>query len=148
MFQHNISRVLFSDRAMVPVAAGTGDTQNGDTIDTAGYESIVFLVYLGTLTSGAVTTIKLQYGSASDASDMADITSGSVSVPQSTGGGKVWWSVEVHRPTKRYLRVCVVRATANAVINGAVVLMGRAAIQPTQQGTNAAGFVPTVLVSP
>jgi hypothetical protein len=148
VFQHNISRTLYVDIAMAPVAAGTGDTQTGNTIDTAGYESIVFIVYLGTLTAGAVTTIKLQYGNASNASDMADIPNSSISVPQATGGNVGWWSVELHRPTKRYVRVAVVRATANAVINGADVIMGRAAVQPAAQGVNMGNVVPPVLVSP
>lgn len=148
MFNHNVTRNLYVDIAMSPVTAGTGDTQTGLTIDTLGCESIVFLVYLGTLTASAVTTIKLQYGSASDLSDAVDVPNSSISVPQSTGGGKGWLTVEVHRPTKRYMRVAVVRATANAVINGAFVLMGRGGNLPPVQGATMANVTPTVLVSP
>lgn len=147
MFQHNITRHLYVDVAIAPVGAGTGDNQDGLTIDTAGFESIVFVVYFGTIAGGAVTTLKLQYGNHSNADDMADITNGSVSVPD-TGDDKGWFSVEVHRPTKRYMRVRVVRATANSTINGGFVLMGRSAIQPALQGTNMGNVTPTVLVSP
>ncbi len=147
MFKHNVSRTIYTDIAMAPVAAGTGDTQTGLTIDTAGYESVVFLVYFGAITATAVTTIKLQYGNASDLSDVADIANSSISVPD-TGDNEGWLSVEVFRPTKRYLRVAVVRATANAVINGAVVLMGRATIQPPVQGVTMGNVAPAVLVSP
>ncbi len=148
MMNHNVTRNIAIDVAMAPVAAGTSDTQNGLTIDTLGHESIVFVVFLGTLTATAVTTIKLQYGALANASDMADITLATVSVPQSTGSNLGWLSVEVHRPTKRYLRVCVTRATANAVINGAIVLMGRRGHLPPTIGTTMGNVNPTVLVSP
>ena len=69
-YQHNVSRNVYNDIAMAPVAAGTGDTQNGIIIDTAGYESIQFTVYFGALTAGAVTTLKVQYGNAANGSDM------------------------------------------------------------------------------
>lgn len=146
MFKHTISQTLFTDVAIAPVAAGTGDTQAGITIDTAGYEAILFGVYLGTITASAVTTIKVQAGDAANGSDMADISGASVSVPD-TGDDKLWLATEIYRPTKRYLRVAVVRSTANVVINGGFVLMGRSAIQPAPQGANAGNVTPTVLVS-
>ncbi len=148
MFNHNVTRNVAADIAMAPVAAGTGDTQTGIAIDTLGYQSVVFLVYLGTLTASAVTTIKLQHGDAANLSDAADIAGTAISVPQASGGGKGWFSVEIHRPTKRYMRVAVVRATANAVINGAIVLMGRGNSLPPAQGATMANNVPTVLVGP
>jgi hypothetical protein len=146
MFNHNITRHLDIDIAMAPVAAGTGDTQTGITIDTAGFESFVFMVYFGTITSTAVTTVKLQAGALANASDMADVTNATVSVPD-TGDNLGWLSVEIHRPTKRYWRVAVVRATANAVINGAIVILGRSAIQPPAIGATMGNVTPTVLVS-
>ena len=148
MFLHNVTRTVYTDIAMAPVAAGTGDTQTGDIIDTAGWESIAFVVYFGTLSAGAVTTIEVQYGSQSNGSDMAAIANSSVSVPQSTGSNQGFLSAEVYRPTKRYLRVAVVRATANAVINGGIVLMGRGGFLPPPQGVNMGNATPAVLVSP
>jgi hypothetical protein len=148
MTQHNLTRNVFVDVAMAPVAAGTGDTQNGLTIDTLDYESIVFLVYLGALSAGAVTTIQVQYGALANGTDMANIANGAVSVPQASGSNLGWLSVEVHRPTKRYMRVVVTRATANAVINGASVLMGRGGFRPPTIGVSMGNVQPPVLVSP
>jgi hypothetical protein len=138
---------------MSPVAAGTGDTQTGDIIDTFGWESIAFGVSFGALTAGAVTGLKVQYGNQANGSDMADVAGSPISIPQATGSNQVWWSAEIYRPTKRYLRVAVVRATANAVINAAMVMMFRSLIGPPTQGPNAGNggggpAGPPILISP
>lgn len=161
MFHHNISRDVYVDIAMAPVAAGTGDTQSGIVIDTSGFEAILFVVYIGTITSTGTATIQVQYGNASNGGDMANVPvppsgypetynivgSSAVAVP-TTGENLGYLSVELHRPTKRYARVQVIRATANVVINGAIVLMARDAFLPPAQGANMGNVTPQVIVSP
>ena len=61
---------------------------------------------------------------------------------------KGWLSVELHRPTKRYARITVTRATANVVINGAIVLMAKGGLQPPVQGATMGNVTPQVIVSP
>lgn len=146
MIKHTITQTIKTDIAMAPVAAGTTDTQTGITIDTLGYESVVFLVYFGAITANAVTTIKIQADSDSAMGTVADVAGSSISVPVA-GASKGWLSVEIHRPTKRYLRVAVTRATANAVINGAIVMLGRAGVQPPEIGVTMGNSSPAVLVS-
>lgn len=147
MFQHQITHQIAPAVAIAAVAVGTGDTQNGNTIDTQDAESIAFAVQFGAITAGAVTTLKVQAGSASDGSDMADVAGASVSVPVSASD-KVVWAPEIHRPTKRYLRVCVTRATANAVIAGGVALLGRQGVEPPAATSTQGGTTPPpVLVS-
>lgn len=147
MFKHTISQTLGIDVAVAATAAGTGDSINGNPIDTQGYESVAFAIQFGTITASAVTTIKLQAGNASDGSDAVDVPGASVSVPVSASG-KIVWGPEIHRPTKRYVRPVVVRATANAVIAGGTALLGRAAVQPAPTSTNQGVIAaPVVLVS-
>lgn len=147
MFQHQITRQLAPAVAIAAVAAGTGDSQNGNTIDTQGAESIAFAIQFGVITASAVTTLKIQAGSASNASDMADIPGATVAVPVSASTTVVW-APEIHRPTKRYLRVVVVRATANAVIAGGVALLGRQQIEPPAATSTQGGVTtPPALVS-
>ena len=145
MDKHDFSGVK-KDIAMAPVAAGTTDTQVGLTIDTLGYETITFVVYLGAITSTGTATIKLQADTASGMGTVADVANSSV-VVDDTGGGKGYESITIHRPTKRYVRVAVTRATANVVINGAFVILGRAGVQPAAQGTTMGNVNPGVLVS-
>ena len=57
----NLARNVKIARALNAVAAGQTN-QNGGIIDMANYEGIVFIAALGTLASGAVTTLKAQMG--------------------------------------------------------------------------------------
>lgn len=146
MHRHNITRVLGGDVAVAPAAAGQ-TAVNGIAIDTRGCESIAFLVQFGAITAGAVTSIKLQQGSAADGSDAVDIPGSSVTVPD-TASNKGVWSAEVHRPSKRYVRPVVVRGTQNAVVAGGFALLGRSGVQPAPAGAamaNAPGDVPVVV---
>jgi hypothetical protein len=125
---HNLSRLVDIRRAINAVAAGTS-SQNGNTIDTLGYDSVCFIVAFGALTATQVTSIKVQQGDQSDASDMADI-SGAATGNMADADGNKLLCVEVYRPSKRYVRVVVVRGTANAVIDGGIALLYRAAQLP------------------
>ncbi|MDG3003242.1 hypothetical protein [Paludisphaera mucosa] len=142
MFRHNITRVVGIDVAIDPVAAGATDA-NGKVIDTLGYESIAFAINIGTITSTAVTGLKIQSGALANGSDMADVAGSAVAIAD-TQSNKVAWSAEVHRPSKRYVRVVVTRATANAVVAGGVAILGRAGYQPAAAGANQAATTPAV----
>lgn len=161
MFYRNISRHIYVDEAIAPVSAGAaGTAQNGYTIDTSGYESILFLISLGATGAGFTgATIQLQYGNASNGSDMANVPvpsitetgqtaqSSAINVP--AGGQNLGYlAIELFRPTKRYTRVVVTPAGGTLTINGGFLLMGRGALQPPGQGTNMGNVVPGVLVSP
>ncbi len=161
MFFHNISRHVYVDEAIAPVTNGAaGTAQNGNTIDTSGFESILFVVALGASGSGFTgATIQLQYGNASNGSDMANVPVPSVTETGQTaqasvvnvpaGGASLGYlSVELFRPTKRYARIVVTPAGGTLTINGGFVLMSRGALQPPAQGANMGNVVPGVLVSP
>jgi hypothetical protein len=120
--------------AMVAAAAGTGDTLDGIVIDTAGFENFTFILYLGTITASAVTTAILKQGTLANGSDMAAITGASISIAD-TDDGKIL-VIEVIRPVKRYLRLSVTRATANAVINGAIAIKNNCPVVPVVQSSN------------
>jgi hypothetical protein len=125
---HTLLKLVDVRRAINAVAAGTS-SQNGNTIDTLGYDSVAFVVAFGALTATQVTSIKLQSGDASDASDMADV-SGATSGALADGDGTKLLALELYRPSKRYVRVVVVRGTANAVIDGGIALLYRGAQLP------------------
>lgn len=161
MFFHNITRHLYVDVAMAPVSAGAaGTAQNGIVIDTSTWESIVFVAYLGT-TGGGFTgaTIQVQYGNASNGSDMANVPvpanpetynitpTSYVTVP-SGGASLGYLSVELHRPTKRYARIVITPAGGTLTINGAFVLMGKGGFEPPAQGASMGNVTPQVFVSP
>jgi hypothetical protein len=53
----NMSKETKLTRLLNAVAAGQTD-QNGSIIDMQGFESVLFVVAFGTITAGAVTSIK------------------------------------------------------------------------------------------
>lgn len=117
-------------RVLNAVAAGTTN-QTGSTIDMADFDAVSFTVAFGTITNGAVTTIRVQQGAASDASDMTDLAGTSITVAD-TDDNKLALT-EIFRPQKRYVRVMVARATQNAVIDGAVAFQYGARVKPVTQ---------------
>lgn len=104
------------DRISNAEAAATTDI-NSASVDMAadnGYEGVEFMVAFGTITSGAVTSVKVQ-GSTDDSS-FSDLTGTSATVAD-TDDNKIV-VVEIYKPTYRYLRVVVDRGTQNAVVDG------------------------------
>ena len=124
-------------RAVAATAAGATDV-TGSTIDMAGYDGVLFLLDVGTLTATQVTSMRAQQGAASDASDMADLE-GSIAGPVADGDGQKYLAIDVFKPAERYVRVIVDRATANAVLNGGVAILYHARDVPITQSTGAGG---------
>ncbi len=112
---------LKPDGSGFTVAAGT-TTVNGDEVDTRGFEGVMFRIAFGTITSGAVTSIKLQHNDVSG-TGQADIAGSSQTVLD-TDDNKIFQS-DVYRPTKRYMRMVTTRGTANAVIDYQEVILYR-----------------------
>ena len=114
----NRTRVYVSANA---AAAGTSAI-NGTAIDTQGFESVRFLAILGDVTATSVVTLKAQSGAASDGSDATDITgatTASFTAGASDADNKVL-SLDVIKPTKRYVRPVLTRTTANAVVQAII----------------------------
>lgn len=99
---------------LTAVAAGS-DAQYTSIIDTQNFESCTFLASFGTITSGAVTSVSIQQDDANATAGMTDLLGSGYTVADTNDDMGV--IVEVIKPTKRYLRLKISRATQNAVIN-------------------------------
>lgn len=99
-----------------PAAAGQTDLES-DAVDMANYDGIRFIASMGTITAGAVTSLRVE-GSPSGTGDWTAITGASVTIPDD-GDDKVY-IVEVYRPGARYVRAVLDRGTQNAVCNGII----------------------------
>ncbi len=138
-----VTKRIKPDGSAFTVAAGSADV-NSDVIDTAGYESVRIITGFGAITSGAVTSQKLQQGQASNMSDAADLAGSSQTVAD-TDDNKIVVS-EIYRPQERYVRAVTKRATQNAVIDFMIVeLFGARKIPITDDTTVLGG---KKLVSP
>ena len=102
-------------RCLGGVAAGTGDTQDGTAIDMEGYEGVLFIADVGTLSAGAVTDLRAQ--DSTDDVTFNDVAGSKQSWTQATGSNTSI-VLDIYKPLKRYVKPRITRATANAVING------------------------------
>lgn len=113
-----LSKNVAIDRVMNAVAAGTSD-QNSDSVDMAGFDGVLFIALLGTLTATQVTKLTAQHSA--DDSTFAAITGGSTDAMADADSNKLLF-VDVYRPQNRYVRAVVDRGTANAVIDGVLAI--------------------------
>ena len=117
------------------VAAGTSDVFSDQLYLGAGtgFDGSTFLVHLGTLTAGQVTSAKIQH-SADGSTGWADITGAATGNADDADSNKLL-IVEAQRvdPAKPYHRCVVLRGTANAVINGIVACAVRGNDQAVTQ---------------
>ena len=132
----NISKEVKMARVMNAVAAGV-TVENSSVIDMQNYDGVVFIAAFGAITSGAVTSAKAQQGAASNLSDAADLKGTKITIAD-TDDDKVA-VLDIYRPQKRYLRLVVSRATANAVIDGVVALQYKGKKAPVTQDASVAG---------
>jgi hypothetical protein len=105
-------------QAITPTAGAAGATDiEGTTLDMAGFEGVVVEVTVGAVTAGAVTGIVMQQSDNSDMSSADTLASPSHTVADDSDGDI--YMLDLFKPTKRYVRVHVDRATQNAVVAGA-----------------------------
>jgi len=111
------------------VAAATDLTPTYD-VDMQGFEGCLFMVSFGTITSGAATSIKIQQSSDDGSSDAySDLEGTSVTVADDDDNTMFY--IDVYKPRKRYLRLLVLRATQNSVVNCIIAQQYGPRVQPT-----------------
>jgi len=124
-------------RVINATAAGT-TAITGTAIDMQGFDRLSIIALFGTLTATAVTGIKLQQSDDDGSTDTYDDLAGSaLSIPD-TDSNKVLHA-DLIRPTKRYVKVVVTRGTANAVIDGVVVIKHGAMKAPVAKHSTVSG---------
>jgi hypothetical protein len=116
-------------------AAGTSDVTS-DAIDTAGFEGCCFIVPIGAITAGAVTSIKVQQCDTSGGS-YADLTGTAVTIADDADDKTFY--VEVIRPREQYLKLVVDRATQNATVGSVIAVLFGAGNKPVSHGATVSG---------
>lgn len=110
------------------VAAGTS-VQTLASVDTLGYDGYRFMVLLGTLSSGQVTTAAMNE-SADNATWTAVTGATTAGAVTASDAGKLL-ILEVFKPQMRYIQPIINRATGNAVIIAAWIELYIPNFQPT-----------------
>lgn len=117
----NLARIVTAVRSVNATAAGT-TAVNGAHVDMQGFDGVLFIMGVGTLTAGQVTALKAQGGAAVNDSDQADLV-GAVSPNLADADSNKLVFLDVYCPQQRYVRPVVLRATANAVIDFVIAIL-------------------------
>lgn len=112
--------------------AGTSTITPTAGIDMQGFNSCLFLVSLGVITATGVPSIKVQQSSDDGVADGYSDLEGSAFAVTDADDDEVI-AVEIIRPTKRYLKLILLRTTANCVLDGILGLLGGAQSVPVTQ---------------
>ena len=111
------------------VAAGTTDS-NGTGLSMAGFDGVMFIAALGTITATGVQGLKAQQSDDDGATDTyGDLTGTLVSAADDDDNKLV--ILDIFQPGKLWVRPVVTRATANCVIDGVIAIQYGAANRPT-----------------
>ena len=125
-----------------PAVAATTDVE-GTVVDMKGFDWVLFIASVGTLTATQVTTLEAHGGAASNGSDATQITGASQAFADADSDKCA--GVAVMKPQVRYVRPILDRGTANAVLNGIITIQGRGSKLPTTQ--DAASMVGLTVVT-
>lgn len=132
-----------SDRTKIVIAStttlGAAGTSaiTSSAVDTAGFDGCLFIVPLGTIVSGAVTSLKVQQCDTTGGS-YADLTGSSQTIAD-TDDDKLLY-VDVVRPQEQFLKLVVSRATQNATIGGIIAILYQKRTQgAASHGSNVSG---------
>lgn len=111
-------------------AAQTAITSSA--VDTKGFGAVRFLVLVGPVVSGAVTSVKVQQSDDDGSSDAySDLLGTSQTIADDADNTHIY--VDILRPGKRYLKLVVTRGTQDATIGGVIAELYQADSLPVTQ---------------
>lgn len=117
-------------------AAASTDVE-GATLDMSGFEGVLMIVTMGVIDGSAVTSIKAQQDSAANMGTVADIA-GTAQAIADNDDNKTFY-IDLYRPTERYVRLHVDRATQNATVASAIYIQYGPRKSVTTHGSNVSG---------
>ena len=124
------------DKVLIATADGTDDSLSGDILDLQDCDSVTGIAILGDVTAAAVVTLKAYTGDEPALGDGAYETVTATVTADATSADDKLLVLDVIKPGKRYCRFDVVRATANAVVDGVIGARYNFRTIPTTQGTD------------
>jgi hypothetical protein len=124
------------DKVLVATSAGTDDTLNGDILDLQDCDSVIGIAILGDVTENSVVTLKAYTGNEAALGDGAYESVTATVTATATSADNKLLVLDIVKPGKRYCRFDLVRATANAVVDGIVGIRYNYRSIPTTQPTD------------
>jgi hypothetical protein len=129
-----LSKQVDISRVSNAAAAATTDV-NGTGVSTAGWDGVLFVALLGTLTTTHQTSLKAQQSSDNASADDYTDIAGSSTGNMADGDSNKIILLDVFRPTKEYVRPVLDRGNANAVVDGILAIRYAGRNIPITQGS-------------
>ncbi|NJM54605.1 MAG: hypothetical protein HC841_00540 [Verrucomicrobiae bacterium] len=138
----HLSDFVRTSRILSSQTAGATDISSATVIDTQDFDAARFILSIGVLTATQVTSAKVQQSDDSGGSpdDWTDVE-GSEIGPFADDDDEQIAIIDIARPTKRYLRLYIDRATANAEVDGVLCEQYNARNVPVTQSATVFGVV-------
>ena len=124
------------DKVLIATAVGTDDSLSGDILDLQDCDSVTGIAILGDVTTAAIVTLKAYTGDEPALGDGAYESITATVTATATSADDKLLVLDIIKPGKRYCRFDLVRATANAVVNGVIGVRYNFRTIPTMQGTD------------
>ena len=124
----NLSKHGKVTRVMVGVAAGQA-TNNGDSVDMKGFDSVTFIALIGAIVATGTVTFKVQQSSDDGVADGFSDLEGTAISYMADDDNKMA-VLEINCPLKRYVRPVLITATANGTIDGVVAIQTKPSAEP------------------
>lgn len=115
-----ISDALVYQLSTVTAGAAGTSAINSSEVDLQGAEGVLFIIPVGAIVSGGVTSVKVQHNDVT-ATGQADVLGTSQSIADTADDTTIY--IHLRKPVKRFARVVVSRATQNATIGGIVAVV-------------------------
>lgn len=116
------------------VSAGTS-AQNTSVLDMTGFDSVLFVCFLGDVTINSVLTLTVYSNTANSTSGGTSEKAGTtLTDADGTSYDNGCLAVEVHKPARRYVFATLTRTAANAAIDGIFAIQFNARSLPQTQG--------------
>ena len=138
-----LNGVMFEKVLAYTSASDTGDTDT-TSVDCAGAEGVLFLVDLGTVSTGGLATCKVQQSSDDGSSDAFSDVEGSSLVNIGDASTIKQLLIEVINPQKRYQRLRITRSVGDVVIDGVIAMTFGHKAEAVDQGTTVDGSIQLV----
>jgi hypothetical protein len=125
----------------ITTTAGASGTSaiTGATVDMLGYSGVMIVVAFGAITSGAVTSFKVQQDSDSAMGTAADLLGSGQTIVDTADD--TLFVTDIFKPAKRYIRVVVSRATQAATVGAANYYLYGGRNRPSTQTATIERFV-------
>ena len=115
----NLLKNIDIERVMISYGAGT-TSRNGDFVDMAGWDGVVFIALFGTIVDASVITLKAAQASDVQGSDVAELSGTAQKTASSSSEGLL--VLDVYRPEERYVRPEIEISAQNAEIDGVIAI--------------------------